>query len=172
MRNHFRDYFFDLLPQEDLTPVELNPLLENFRTSFITDEGEKLNVEFILQEEGLFEEAEYHGHKVQLGKIMRGDAKKFKVFVRDPQTHNIKKVNFGFATGDKARIHLSLEHAIHPHSGRGTLHIASGSREDFIRRAGVVIEGDERGSLVASHFRSVLRCECVHVAGVHCKFAA
>jgi hypothetical protein len=111
MRNHFRDYFFDLLPQEDLTPVELNPLLENFRTSFITDEGEKLNVEFILQEEGLFEEAEYHGHKVQLGKIMRGDAKKFKVFVRDPQTHNIKKVNFGH--GGKAAKKQGYKQGMH-----------------------------------------------------------
>lgn len=41
------------------------------------------------------EEAEYHGHKVPLGKPMRGDVKKFKVFVRDPKTGNIKKVNFG-----------------------------------------------------------------------------
>jgi hypothetical protein len=41
------------------------------------------------------EEAEYHGRKVPLGKPMRGDVKKFKVFVKDPKTGNIKKVNFG-----------------------------------------------------------------------------
>ena len=41
------------------------------------------------------EEAEYRGRKVQLGKPTRGDVKKFKVFVRDPKTGNIKKVNFG-----------------------------------------------------------------------------
>lgn len=41
------------------------------------------------------EEAEYHGRKVQLGKPTRGDVKKFKVYVRDPKTGNIKKVNFG-----------------------------------------------------------------------------
>ena len=40
-------------------------------------------------------EAEYQGRKVPLGKPMRGDSKKFKVFVRDPSTGNIKKVNFG-----------------------------------------------------------------------------
>jgi len=40
-------------------------------------------------------EAEYHGHKVQLGKPMQGDVKKFKVYVKDPKTGNIKKVNFG-----------------------------------------------------------------------------
>lgn len=41
------------------------------------------------------EEAEYQGRKVSLGKPMRGDVKKFKVYVRDPKTKNIKKVNFG-----------------------------------------------------------------------------
>ena len=41
------------------------------------------------------EEAEYRGRKVKLGKPMRGDVKKFKVYVRDPKTGNVKKVNFG-----------------------------------------------------------------------------
>jgi hypothetical protein len=41
------------------------------------------------------EEAEYQGLKVPLGKPMRGDSKKFKVYVRDPKTGNVKKVNFG-----------------------------------------------------------------------------
>jgi hypothetical protein len=40
-------------------------------------------------------EAEYRGRKVPLGKPMRGDVKKFKVFVRNPKTGNVKKVNFG-----------------------------------------------------------------------------
>ena len=40
-------------------------------------------------------EAEYQGRKVQLGKPMRGDVKKFKVYVKDPKTGNVKKVNFG-----------------------------------------------------------------------------
>ena len=41
------------------------------------------------------EEAKYQGRSVPLGKPMRGDVKKFKVYVRDPSTGNIKKVNFG-----------------------------------------------------------------------------
>jgi hypothetical protein len=41
------------------------------------------------------DEAEYQGRKVPLGKPMRGDVKKFKVYVKDPSTGNIKKVNFG-----------------------------------------------------------------------------
>lgn len=45
--------------------------------------------------ESLTNEAEYQGRKVQLGKPTSGDVKKFKVFVRDPKTGNIKKVNFG-----------------------------------------------------------------------------
>ena len=40
-------------------------------------------------------EAEYQGRNVPLGKPMRGDVKKFKVYVRDPSSGNIKKVNFG-----------------------------------------------------------------------------
>jgi len=43
----------------------------------------------------VIEEAEYRGRKVPLGKPMRGDVKKFKVFVRDPKSGNVKKVNFG-----------------------------------------------------------------------------
>ena len=40
-------------------------------------------------------EAEYQGRDVTLGKPMQGDVKKFKVYVKDPSTGNVKKVNFG-----------------------------------------------------------------------------
>jgi hypothetical protein len=40
-------------------------------------------------------EAEYQGRSVTLNKPTRGDQKKFKVYVRDPKTGNVKKVNFG-----------------------------------------------------------------------------
>jgi hypothetical protein len=39
-------------------------------------------------------EAEYQGRTVSLGKPMRGDIKKFKVYVKNPEG-NIVKVNFG-----------------------------------------------------------------------------
>ena len=42
----------------------------------------------------VFQEAEYQGRKVKLGKIMQGDAKKFKVYVKNPKG-NVVKVNFG-----------------------------------------------------------------------------
>ena len=40
-------------------------------------------------------EAEYQGRDVELNKPMAGDVKKSKVYVKDPQTGNVKKVNFG-----------------------------------------------------------------------------
>ena len=40
------------------------------------------------------DEAEYKGRKVKLGKPMRGDVKKFKVYVKNPKG-NVVKVNFG-----------------------------------------------------------------------------
>jgi hypothetical protein len=40
-------------------------------------------------------DAEYQGRKVPLNKPMRGDVKKFKVYVKDPSSGNVKKVNFG-----------------------------------------------------------------------------
>ena len=39
--------------------------------------------------------AKYQGRTVTLNKPSRGDVKKFKVFVRDRKTGNVKKVNFG-----------------------------------------------------------------------------
>ena len=40
-------------------------------------------------------DAEYRGRKVKLNKPTRGDVKKFKVYVKDPKTGNIKTVNLG-----------------------------------------------------------------------------
>jgi len=44
--------------------------------------------------ESQLEEAEYQGRKVQLGKPMAGDVKKFKVYVKNPKG-KVVKVNFG-----------------------------------------------------------------------------
>ena len=46
------------------------------------------------------QEAEYQGRKVKLGKPMRGDVKKFKVYVKNPKG-NVVKVNFGQGGGAK-----------------------------------------------------------------------
>ncbi len=62
--------------------------------------AEEIVTEHALQLEELrrlagIDEAEYRGRKVKLNKPTRGDVKKFKVYVKDPKTGNIKKVNFG-----------------------------------------------------------------------------
>jgi hypothetical protein len=51
------------------------------------------STDFIVDD--LLNEAEYQGRKVQLGKIMQGDVKKFKVYVKNDKG-NVVKVNFGF----------------------------------------------------------------------------
>ena len=45
--------------------------------------------------EAFDEDAEYRGRKVTLNKPTRGDVKKFKVYVKDPKSGNVRKVNFG-----------------------------------------------------------------------------
>lgn len=66
-----------------------------------TDEGESgvvMEGMFSPLNDAEMSEAEYQGRKVALGKPMQGDVKKFKVYVRDPKTGNVKKVNFGDKT--------------------------------------------------------------------------
>jgi hypothetical protein len=49
-----------------------------------------------LEEQSIeLDEVVYQGRSVKLNKPMRGDVKKFKVYVRNPVTKKIKKVNFG-----------------------------------------------------------------------------
>jgi len=73
---------------------------------FLNEEEEYYHIEDATYDDGtlaedvefwddVIEEAEYQGRKVTLNKPMRGDVKKSKVYVRDPKTGNVKKVNFG-----------------------------------------------------------------------------
>jgi hypothetical protein len=54
-------------------------------------------------------EAEYHGRKVTLGKPMRGDIKKFKVYVKNNKG-KVVKVNFGFGgkSAKGKRMHIKV----------------------------------------------------------------
>jgi hypothetical protein len=65
-------------------------LIETITEAFETKTPEYITV---VDEAGL-NEAEYQGRKVQLGKPMRGDVKKFKVYVKNG-SGNVVKVNFG-----------------------------------------------------------------------------
>jgi hypothetical protein len=62
-----------------------------------TYEGDDFFAEYGVMwfnEDDVLDEAEYQGRSVPLGKPMRGDVKKFKVYVRKPGG-NVVKVNFG-----------------------------------------------------------------------------
>jgi len=78
----------------DAVSEELRDLVEVYYyiPEAFYDDGSPALVEFY---EDVIEEAEYRGRKVKLNKPMRGDVKKFKVYVKDPKTGNVKKVNFG-----------------------------------------------------------------------------
>jgi hypothetical protein len=64
-------------------------LIEYIKEAYSTS-----NPEFIEMIQPGLNEAEYQGRKVQLGKPMRGDVKKFKVYVKNAKG-NVVKVNFG-----------------------------------------------------------------------------
>ena len=56
--------------------------------------GSVQETDFVCNDD-MLTEAEYQGRKVQLGKIMQGDIKKFKVYVKNDKG-KVVKVNFGF----------------------------------------------------------------------------
>jgi len=83
----FDDFDIEISTDDDTPVVEEtydgDDFFEEYGTMWFNEDDEDLD------------EAEYQGRKVKLGKPMRGDVKKFKVYVKDPKTKNVKKVNFG-----------------------------------------------------------------------------
>lgn len=77
---------------------DLHERIKKARKDKNTDLANKLQQEHddlhAEAKKGLLPEAEYQGRKVPLGKPMKGDVKKSKVYVRKPNG-NIVKVNFG-----------------------------------------------------------------------------
>jgi hypothetical protein len=59
------------------------------------ENGQRVFLDAPIFDEEFLTEAEYQGRKVQLGKIMQGDIKKFKVYVKNDKG-KVVKVNFGF----------------------------------------------------------------------------
>jgi len=86
-----------------LTESELSNLIKNIIKEIQNNDNDELIYEDIygsveetdFEANDLLSEAEYKGRKVQLGKIMQGDVKKFKVFVKNDKG-KVVKVNFGF----------------------------------------------------------------------------
>ena len=60
----------------------------------VNEQDIKELIEYLKHYKPDVNEAEYQGRKVKLGKPTRGDVKKFKVYVKNPQG-NVVKVNFG-----------------------------------------------------------------------------
>ncbi len=93
------DYVISLIEEEIQEMMDEQIVYEHYILEDATyDDGTPLEETFDffeLLDEDQLEEAEYRGRKVKLNKPMRGDVKKFKVYVKDPKTGNIKKVNFG-----------------------------------------------------------------------------
>lgn len=73
----------------------LNNLLVEKQNIIYEDEYGSVEMTDFVADDYSLNEAEYRGRKVQLGKIMQGDVKKFKVYVKNDKG-NVVKVNFGF----------------------------------------------------------------------------
>ena len=80
------------VPEQEYTPF---PEAEEFNIEEDEDFEEVLGALGFPEDETDLFDAEYQGRKVPLNKPMRGDVKKFKVYVKDPSSGNVKKVNFG-----------------------------------------------------------------------------
>ena len=85
-------------------------------------EGELVPLDLPLEIEEELNEAEYQGRKVKLNYPMRSSGpKKYKVYVRNPKTKKIMKVNFGDVSGGlsakvsdpKARKSFAARHQCH-----------------------------------------------------------
>jgi hypothetical protein len=80
-----RDWFEEELLQTDIGEFDIY-------------EEQSVPLDFPIQE------AEHKGEKVELGKPKRGGSKKFYVYVKDPKTGNVKKVEWGDTTGLKVKL--------------------------------------------------------------------
>jgi hypothetical protein len=83
------------LSETDIQRIVLRVLNESKQSNTIYEDvyGTVEDTNFVSDD--LINEAEYQGRKVQLGKIMKGDIKKFKVYVKNDKG-KVVKVNFGF----------------------------------------------------------------------------
>jgi len=95
---HFIQIYLE--ESDDINESKIDMNIESIIKKVLIEEF--MNDEFLyediygsVEEVNLLQEAEYQGRKVQLGKIMQGDIKKFKVYVKNDKG-KVVKVNFGF----------------------------------------------------------------------------
>ena len=89
------DIFIVIMNKDNLKSL-IRQFLQEHKSVEILHEDEYGSVESTDYEvNDMLTEAEYKGRKVQLGKIMQGDVKKSKVYVKNDKG-KVVKVNFGF----------------------------------------------------------------------------
>ena len=79
----------------DLNDEDRSIVESDLGKKVLFENGQVVYLEIPTEDQSFLNEAEYQGRKVQLGKIMQGDIKKFKVYVKNDKG-NVVKVNFGF----------------------------------------------------------------------------
>lgn len=117
--NVFRPYsksFFDLVNEVrnlynknliELCEEDIELIKSDLGKRIINENGVKIYLDCPFEEgspEQLMIEAEYKGKKVELNKPKRGGSKKYYVYVKNPSTGKIKKIEFGDTTGLSAKV--------------------------------------------------------------------
>jgi len=83
----------------DIVEIELGDTLIETTIKDLTDDGVIIHIDeqairIMIDAKKQLDEAKYQGREVPLGKPMKGDVKKSKVYVKGPKG-NVVKVNFG-----------------------------------------------------------------------------
>jgi hypothetical protein len=93
----FGQFEADYFDEEQVSPdgMEVRGYIDGVNVMVWRFDNSRKTSGYGIYDDSRLNEAEYQGRKVQLGKPMRGDVAKSKVYVRDPKTGNVKKVNFG-----------------------------------------------------------------------------
>lgn len=117
--NVFRPYsksFFNIINEVrnlhknnliELCEEDIDLIDSDLGTRVITEEGLKIYLDCPFEEDSVEQtiiEAEYKGKKVELNKPKRGGSKKYYVYVKNPSTGKIKKIQFGDTTGLSAKV--------------------------------------------------------------------
>jgi len=89
------DFVEETIQEGDVFELELGDFVLETTVIGMKSDGPILAIDETAIAYIPLEEAKYHGRTVPLGKPMAGDVKKSKVYVKDPVTGNVKKVNFG-----------------------------------------------------------------------------
>lgn len=117
--NIFRPYsksFFDLINEVrnlydkgliELCEEDVELVTSDIGKKIMNEEGKIIYLDCPFEEDSIEEsilESEYKGKKVELNKPKRGGSKKFYVYVKNPSTGKIKKIQFGDTTGLTAKV--------------------------------------------------------------------